>query len=319
MNGWLGQVSLRSAQPGLRLVNRPSEPSQFLGQAALQPVYELGKPVRRHNLGQLACCNAPTGKSYCFDTGSGECIMTWVSSATGSPDTPACVQDSRGQWVLPSCLGLEAQPSPGRPELPAGCSYVAAEGNAMQEVICETYNCTTRESGGWRGMLSDFLSMGGINPGLKSPEWFPKPAQCPNGPGGGGTYTPPGAAAPPAPAPTMAPAPGPLPMTPQQGLAPVSYDTSVSQGEQAIPAPPTSTPIPVSNMGPAQVPQIPVLPAPQKMTYESPPTGAWPGQPFPAAPRSAPVPMAKAPAPIPEACPLGPVPIRRWVEDCMGA
>lgn len=64
---------------------------------------------------------------------------------------------------------------------------------------------------------------------------------------------------------------------------------------------------------------VPVLPPPQQSTTASPPTGAWPGQPFAAAPMAnKPVPIAKAPAPLPPTCPLGPVPLRQWAEGCMG-
>lgn len=64
---------------------------------------------------------------------------------------------------------------------------------------------------------------------------------------------------------------------------------------------------------------VSVLPSRQETTTSSPPTGAFPGQPFAAAPMAnKPVPIAKAPAPLPPACPLGPVPLRQWAEGCMG-
>lgn len=159
----------------------------------------------------LACCNAPNGYGYCFDSGSGECVATWVSASGGPPGSPACVTNAQGQITHPSCLGLEPEPSPGRPELPAGCTYVAAPNNPMQEVICECYNCTTKQSDGWRGPLGEFIAMGLQNPCLKSPEWFPKPAVCPAGPGGGGTYTPPPPTAPPPPPPPPVDYPAPTP------------------------------------------------------------------------------------------------------------
>jgi hypothetical protein len=83
--------------------------------------------------------------------------------------------------------------------------------------------------------------------------------------------------------------------------------------------PPVSAPSPQPTPGPIPTTGIPVLPPPQATTIASPPTGAWPGQPFAAAPRPQPVPIAKAPAPLPPTCPLGPVPLRRWVEGCMGS
>lgn len=64
---------------------------------------------------------------------------------------------------------------------------------------------------------------------------------------------------------------------------------------------------------------VPVLPPPQNMTTASSPTGAFPGQPFAAMPPpQKPIPIAKAPAPLLPACPLGPVPLRQWVEGCLG-
>ncbi len=66
---------------------------------------------------------------------------------------------------------------------------------------------------------------------------------------------------------------------------------------------------------------LPVLPPPQNMTRPASPTGAFPGQPFAATPAlqpQRPIPTVKAPAPLPPPCPLGPVPLKKWVEGCMG-
>ena len=317
-NGWLRQVPLRGS---------------FLGAPAPKP---------RKKLGQLSCCNGPDGKGYCFDTGSGECVMTWVSSATSAPGTPACVRDSRGQWVLPSCVGQEGVASGGRPPLPPGCEYVGAESNSIQEVICETYNCTTRESGGWRGLLSDFIAMGSQNPGLKSPEWFPKPAQCPNGPGGGGTYVPPGAApaptptlpttpiptaapgglsptapamAPPAPAatPTAAPAPSAQPTPAQAAQAAAAAATAAAQAQ----APATMPTVPLND----QQPYIGPLPT-QRTTYPAIPNGQSSGSPYPPPPaaRSYAPPPPAAPATLPTqpmSCPIGPIKVADWTKGCV--
>jgi hypothetical protein len=95
-----------------------------------------------------------------------------------------------------------------------------------------------------------------------------------------------------------------------QGTFPISNVDGVSaaSGGQVMPG---SEPIPATG--------IPVLPPAQQMTTASPPTGAFPGQPFAAAPMAnKPVPIAKAPAPLPPTCPLGPVPLRQWAEGCMG-
>lgn len=59
-------------------------------------------------------------------------------------------------------------------------------------------------------------------------------------------------------------------------------------------------------------PGPPVLPPKQYETVQVQPTGAFPGNPFPAQ-----QPMkAIAPAPRPEACPLGPIPVAKWAQDC---
>lgn len=90
--------------------------------------------------------------------------------------------------------------------------------------------------------------------------------------------------------------------------------SSVSPGGEVMP---TSGSAPIPAAGQNGV--VPVLPQTQKTTVASAPTGAFPGQPFAAArPAQAPVPIAKAPAPLPPPCPLGPVPLRKWVEGCMG-
>lgn len=163
----------------------PSERFQ-LGRLPSRPrigaveLIELGRTRKR--LGQLTCCNAPDGKGYCFDTGTGECSLAWISQGA-QPGSPACVQNDRGEWVHPSCEGLAPEPSPGRPELPPGCRYVAAPDNPMQEVICEGLNCRTQKVDRWRGFLSDFLAAGGVNPVLVGPEWVPIPGGVCNGDG----------------------------------------------------------------------------------------------------------------------------------------
>ncbi len=147
--------------------------------ATVRPTARMGGK----QLGQLACCNAPNGQGYCFDSGTGVCVMTWISGSGAPPGSPACVQDAQGQWVHPGCPGVDGPPpgdgDGGRPCLPPGCRYVAAPQNPMQEVICECYNCTTGESRRWQGMLGQFTAMGLKNPCLSTPQWFPKPIQCP--------------------------------------------------------------------------------------------------------------------------------------------
>ncbi len=48
--------------------------------ATVRPNAHLGGK----RLGQLQCCTAPNGKGYCFDSGTGECVLTWIA-ASGSP------------------------------------------------------------------------------------------------------------------------------------------------------------------------------------------------------------------------------------------
>lgn len=102
------------------------------------------------------------------------------------------------------------------------------------------------------------------------------------------------------------------------GTAPGSGD----QGASGVS--PAGGGMPVSNLEPTPAAGgggfLPVLPQQQSMTSASPPTGAFPGQPFAAMPPAQkPIPTAKAPAPLPPACPLGPVPIAEWAKGCMGS
>lgn len=125
---------------------------------------------------------------------------------------------------------------------------------------------------------------------------------------GGGSTPPPapgGSALPGAPAPvTPTSGGGALPTAPMPGVPPL-----------LPPIPGGTPPRPYEPPGPQ------VLPAPNGQTYETTPTGAWPGSPFggPTSPPS-PVRVVQQPAPpmpfVPPACPTGPVPLRMWAEGC---
>lgn len=262
--------------------------SAFLGPARLLPTYELGRPVKRHSLGQVVCCNAPDGKGYCFDTGSGQCVMTWVSDGL-APGSPACVLNSKGDWVPPSCLDLDPNPAPGRPKLPPGCRYLTSESSVEPQVICECYNCTTRESDGWRGSISQWIENGSKNPCLKDPQWYPKPAVCP--PGGGGTYTPPATE----PSPELVAA-AQVPPAAQVMKAPISEESMES--------------VPAS--------EAPVIPAnPRHMTRPAQPSGAANGSPWQTAARPRQVPMAKPSNPLLDPEYGRPVPLVKWMRNAL--
>lgn len=61
----------------------PLSPAR-LGAVKLVELGDLGERARNKKLGQLACCTAPNGKGYCFDSGTGVCVLTWIA-ASGSP------------------------------------------------------------------------------------------------------------------------------------------------------------------------------------------------------------------------------------------
>lgn len=127
-------------------------------------------------------------------------------------------------------------------------------------------------------------------------------------PSGGGQVT-----TPPSPGPSTAPPSGDQ-VTGSAGQGTVSPGSG-DQGTSALS--PGGEVLPVSGSEPIPATGVPVLPAPQQFSTASAPTGAFPGQPFSATQQ--PVPLAKAPAPLPPPCPLGPVPLRKWVEGCMGS
>jgi len=129
---------------------------------------------------------------------------------------------------------------------------------------------------------------------------------------------------------TVAPPPGggtgTTPPSGGTGTTPPSGSTGTTppSGSTGTVSPTGGESMPVSNIEPMPATGggsfVPVLPPPQSMTTASPPTGAFPGQPFAAMPPAQkPIPTAKAPAPLPPTCPLGPVPIAEWAKGCMGS
>jgi len=148
----------------------------------------------------------------------------------------------------------------------------------------------------------------------------PLPDGDPRCSGGGAATAPPTSTPTPTPTPTPGGSPGAPP--PSNGpTVPSSGGQAPSQpsGGQAASSGATGSGIPSSVPIPAT--GVSVLPQHQNTTSPSSPTGAWPGNPFAAAPGihpPAPVPVAQAPAPLPPTCPLGPVPLRQWAAGCMG-
>lgn len=289
MNGWLRQVPLRSLSPGRE------RQGCFLGEVRVIQGYELGRPVRQYHLGQVACCNAPNGVGYCFDVGSGECVMTWVNQSGGPPGSPACVQDANGKWIHPSCLsGDPSAPTPA-PEFVApvqegGCP----PGEGMIEGQCSPGAIACPAAGGY-----DLIEVKYDDPMQSYP-----------------------------PQPTGRILARDLPyerVGNAQGVHIVnaSDPRCKTQSPAEVPAPQPAAqtvtqPVSMEVPGPIPASEAAVLPPPQPMTRQALPTGAWPGPPFQGPTIPKPVPVAKAPAPMPEACPLGPVPMADWVKGCMG-
>lgn len=144
----------------------------------------------------------------------------------------------------------------------------------------------------------------------------PLPDGDPRCSGGAGAAAPPTQPAP-TPTPTQAPTPtsGVNANTGTVPTQPINQTNMVDAASGGIPTQPMQSGEPIPATG------VSVLPQHQNTTSPASPTGAWPGNPFSAAPAmrpQAPVPVAKAPAPLPPACPLGPVPLRQWVKGCMG-
>jgi len=295
MNGWLGQVPLRLSSltigampsPVVRVeVARP-----FLGNAHLKSAYELGKPLRRQ-LGQegLDCCNLPDGRAYCYTRDAyGNCTVIWASPSrqSGAPD---CVRGTGGEWTHPNCAGAAAAITPA--ETPSGAP--GAEGGPSGLVGPDAVACPlgndrwTLVSYADGKIIAENISRAQFDEysnritDLPS-EWACQDSRC---------------------APVCGTAP---PVVEPPPMEPVSSQ---------VPLPDTGESVPASG--------VPVLPARMQQTTESAPTGAWPGQPFsamapPAPPQQVPLKPAAQPIPPPvETCPLGPVPLRRWVEGCIG-
>lgn len=287
MNGWLRQVPLRVQNRSLGSLQAPTlrmEHSQaFLGQ---------NRPRKR--MGEVSCCNAPNGMSYCFDYSSGECVNTW-NSANPTPGAPDCVKNAQGFWVHPSCPGAQGvapistpstQPPPsagGKP--PALACPMEGDRWALLNYV----------SG---ALIAENITRGEFSTYADDITDLPADTVCDD----------------PRCAPYCAP----------------EEPTSVS----TPPPEPVSQPPSATRPGPIPASGVSVLPPSQTMTTAAQPTGAWPGQPFPtrqpylppvqtpipapvAPPTPQPVPIMKTSPPIPEACPLGPVPLRQWVDDCV--
>lgn len=111
-----------------------------------------------------------------------------------------------------------------------------------------------------------------------------------------------------------APAPAPAPSPAETESAEPSGMPIEAPGLEPEVFPTTGEPIPATG--------VDVLPPPMTETYEVPPTGAWPGQPFPQMAPPKQVPLKQPPSPVappPAACPLGPVPLSKWAESCIAS
>lgn len=282
MSEWLGQVPLRSH--GLMLGAPQDRAGAFLGAARLLPSYDLGHPVRRYQLGQVQCCNAPDGKGYCFDTATGECVATWVSASGGPPGSPACIKDSRGRWVHPSCPPPAAQ----APEMVAAAQQgTCPEGQVMVEGQCAS-GAIACPSGANYDLLE--VNEDGQPTGRILARGVPYQR---------------------------------VQSIPGINIVNVSDPRCATQSPVSRPAaqPSAQTVTQQPSDGftdPVPATHAPVLPSREKTTRAALPTGAGYGSPFQVSPAPRPVLVAQSPAPMPDPCPLGPVPMAKWVYGCMG-
>lgn len=111
---WLGQVPL---------VERPWERGP-----------QLSAPRRR--LGQLNCCVAqgPGGGQVqrCFDTGTGQCVLTWISPEGNYPGVPPC--DAEG--MAPGCAAAPPTGQPVAPAAPPAPGEACPQGQLVIEGLC---------------------------------------------------------------------------------------------------------------------------------------------------------------------------------------
>lgn len=281
MSEWLGQVPLRSR--GLMLGAPQDRLGAFLGVARLLPSYELGRPVR-YQLGETLCCNAPDGKGYCFDSGTGECVATWVSASGGPAGSPACIKDSRGRWVHPSCPS-----QPNSPEVVAAAQQGATcpEGQVMVEGQCAS-GAIACPSGTNYDLLE--VNADGQPTGRILGRGIPYQR----------VQSIPGI--------NIVNASDPRCTTQSPVSRPASQPSAQTVTER--PSDGFTDSVPASH--------APVLPQRAPTTRAALPTGAGYGSPFQVSPAPKPVLVAQSPLPIPDPCPLGPVPMADWVYGCMG-
>jgi hypothetical protein len=406
MNAWLGQVSLRLVERGSALGSFRARPENirqheaFLGQATLQPSYQLGRPLPFRQMGESPkCCNSPDGAKY-FDHSTGECVNTW-NKGTPTDGEPSCIQNAQGDWIHPECSPPPAAPAQmeGRVRRipivniqPQHRGYLGAWVKPLEPPPpSPTPAATTPEQRKLVACVNGpdlydiynpdmtLVAKAVLNPSTQYPDAqidfakFP-PCPVPQATGVGGLcdvpieYLAPKDPSGPAGKPVLAcftsqgvtlldyatgapvgthlnasclsllsdvtraqegdprcgagsgpvatpPVPSPTPTPPPSPPTPPSDGTSSTSPVGGVMPTSGTSPIPATG----QDGIVPVLPAPQQMTSASPPTGAFPGQPFAAMPPAqGPIPTAKAPAPLPPPCPLGPVPLRKWVEGCLG-
>lgn len=244
---------------------------------------------RRSALGQSGSCCVRTNPD-----GTQQIICTdppWVSSPGIYPGYPDCGVVPSG--APPSGTGLPTPtPQPTSPPQPVPSSprnvIACPTGNGQYALVDLATGSVVAQGVD----PSSFAQYGAVS---QAPDSCGEPACAPFCQGGGGTSPP------------TAPAPsGPLPTQQIPGLPPIGL-------------PPAS--LPTQGQLPTEPPGPQVLPAPQNQSYETIPTGAWPGSPFggqtsPPSPVRV-VPQQAPPMPfVPPPCPTGPVPLRMWAEGC---
>lgn len=282
MSAWLGQVPLRLSGQTTGLLAHPA-PRKEISHPFLGQA-RLGS--RGPDLGQenLFCCNLPSGQAQCFyHDASGNCVPIWTSPARRE-GAPDCIQGARGSWQHPECVRVG-------PTLPGGGPVPEPAPGPLftgpEILVCP------QPDGKWtvldykthQLMQRDVLESQFRTITDNHITYLPEEWVCKD---------------------------------PNSPCAPYC-------GETGAPAPTETAPEPVAlpeTGGPVPASGVPVLPPPMTETFEMPPTGAWPGQPFAqrAPPRQVPLRQPPSPvAPPPAACPLGPVPLRRWAESCIAS
>lgn len=298
----------------------------WLGQVPLRARPFMGGLVRR--LGQLNCCvkTGPGGgqQQICVDTGSGQCVVTWISPEGNYPGVPACGPDG----LPPSCSAPSAAAPPPPTAPPPAAPPPAAPPTPAPAPSCPAGQVYVNG----QCVPADMPQAPGACPAgqtMIEGQCSPGAIACPSGAGYdlveiSADNQPTGRIlAPQVPYERVGNAQGVHIVNsddPRCGAPAAPPPAPVAPAAVPAPAaPPPTAPLPTQQLAPS-VPQPDFGPLPvQNLTVPAMPTGAFPGQPFAAA-APAPAPRAVAPAappPPPPPCPSGPIPVEEWTKGCV--